>query len=105
MKQFATLLVMTLGSAFAQNCLVNTYSSYSEVHGGTEDSGIQRTESYIFVAHCPLKVLTVHYLGDVLLMKKGDSLQVSVHQTTAYDESNATVEPSVSLNATAQLEV
>ncbi|MBI3134024.1 MAG: hypothetical protein HYZ14_05045 [Bacteroidetes bacterium] len=91
MKQFFILIYLTVGFAFAQNDLVNTYSSYSEVYGGMEDSGIQRTESYIFVANSTLKIPAIKFEENGITLQKGDTLLVAVNSFKPY--TNSTVLP------------
>lgn len=78
-------LLLLPAICLANKGLVNVYSAYSEIHGGTEDSGTQRTETYLFVAYSNLTVTEPILLdGRTFQLHKGDSLYISYHSTFRY---------------------
>jgi len=78
------LLILT-STAYSQNELVNVFNSYSEVYGGMEDSGIQRNESYVFVAHASIELVNISFNGSALKLKNGDSLIINVAKYIPYN--------------------
>src|SRR5688500_10161380 len=76
----AVLLFLTIHAAsigFTQDQLKNTYNTYSEVYGGTESSGVSRTETYTFVAYGSVVIKDIYYNGGQLKLNKGDTLRVN----------------------------
>lgn len=83
-KLLLTPLFLLIGIAFSQDCLVNTYSSYTEIYGGAEDSGIDHTEIYIFVAYGKIQLTGIQVENEPLNLKKGDTLQIIFQYDTPY---------------------
>lgn len=61
---------------WAQDSLVNIHNSYSEVYGGMEDSGVDRKESYRFVATGSLTLCDIYLDGKKLQLSKNDTLEI-----------------------------
>jgi len=85
-----TLLSIYLGLfsitfSLAQKELVNMYNYFSEVHGGMEDSGVSRIESFVFVAYATIEIKEIIYEGQRIYLKKGDSIVVHVNSFIAYN--------------------
>ena len=64
--------------AFNQTELVNVYSSYSKVHGGTEDGGISGSERYVFLANRTVVLTNLKFDNKDITLTKKDSLVVIV---------------------------
>ncbi|MBK9593409.1 MAG: hypothetical protein IPO32_18560 [Crocinitomicaceae bacterium] len=63
-------LITLLSFGFSQNQLVSYFNSYSEVHGGMEDSGISRSESYFFKVNAKITLLDIYVYDKQLVLKK-----------------------------------
>jgi hypothetical protein len=99
MKVLALFLFITCISAFAQDKLINTYSFYSEVYGGMEDSGIARTDSYIFIAQCDLSITEIYFENNEIFLHRGDTLQISMHYFTPYISQHFTLDTATLIQA------
>lgn len=85
-----------LGSwAFTQNQLVNYFNSFSQVYGGMEDGGIQRTESYHFIVNANIAVLSINENGAPLQLKKKDTLIVHIHSFKPYHDNTPKLDSSL----------
>ncbi len=71
-----------------QNQIKNTHSSWHEMHGGMEESGIDRTESFIFVASKKITLKQIFYENKEIELKAKDSLQVNRSSHRAYSIKN-----------------
>lgn len=87
MKQFLLFisLLTIVNFGFAQNQLVSYFNSYSEVHGGMEDGGISRNESYFFKVNAKITLLDIYVYEKQLVLKKGDTLVINVGKFTPYN--------------------
>lgn len=70
--------------AFNQTELVNVYSSYSKVHGGTEDGGISGSERYVFLANRTVVLTNLKFDNKDITLTKKDSLVVIVETYEPY---------------------
>ncbi len=76
MKSLFILAFLLLGgfTSRAQNELKNIYLSKSEMHGGTESSGISTTLAYTFVSNKAVKMLNISFEETPLLLDANDTL-------------------------------
>jgi hypothetical protein len=69
MKQILIFTFFLFGfNTFGQNELENVYLSKSEMHGGTESSGVSTTMAYTYVSKKAIKMLHITLLDDEPLM-------------------------------------
>lgn len=86
MKNFSVIgLMFTFLHLSAQDQLKNTFSSWHEMHSGMEDGGIQRTESYVFVAKKPVKIKDIYFQDTEIELKANDSIQINIHSFAPYN--------------------
>lgn len=88
MKQILLFIALCCLTQFgvSQNQLVSYFNSYSEVHGGMEDGGISRNESYFFRVNAKIILLDIYCFDSQLELKKGDTLVINVSKYTPYNE-------------------
>jgi len=86
MKTLLSICIILFSTTFslAQKDLVNKYNYYSEVHGGMEDRGVSRIESFVFVATTTIEIKEIFYEGQAIYLKKGDSIVVHVNKYIPY---------------------
>lgn len=82
---FIALFLFSLNLS-SQDQLKNTFSSWSEVHGGMEDGGIERSESYVFVATKTLKIKDVYFKDKEIVLNANDTLQITIHMFNPYNQ-------------------
>lgn len=58
------------------------------MHGGMEESGIDRTESFLFVASKKITLKQIFYENKEIELKSNDSIQVSRSSHRAYSQNN-----------------
>jgi hypothetical protein len=93
--------ISILQFGLAQNQLVSYFNSYSEVHGGMEDSGISRHESYFFKVNATITLLDIYYNEKSLILRKGDTLVINVGRYLPY---NSTIPNVISADQKSQAE-
>lgn len=82
---FVIGLIFTALRLSSQDQLKNTFSSWHEMHGGMEDSGTERTESYVFVAKKKVKIKDIYFQDKEIELKANDSIQINIHLFTPYN--------------------
>lgn len=68
----------------AQYELINVYSSYSKVYGGTEDGGISGSERYVFLAKKNVILSHLKFENNEIALTKNDSLIVIIETYEPY---------------------
>lgn len=77
--------VLVTSLSFAQEELVNVFTSKSTTHGGTPDSGVSSTVNYFFVAKSTIELENIWYEKKPgLTLHKGDTLVIALSSYRSY---------------------
>lgn len=82
---FQSIFLITFFT-LGQNHIINYHNSYSEVFGGMEDGGIQRSESYCFAVKKNIQLLWILEDNKSLELKKGDTLIINLSIYKPYNQ-------------------
>lgn len=85
MYRFVFIILLVLQTpAFCQKELKNIKSTWHETYGGMEESGISRTESFLFIAKKKITLNDINHEGKEIVLKKNDSIQINRYSHRPY---------------------